>query len=102
VAYATHIVPLDETATFPLEDWLSYIRSDAEMRLDGALTLEVQGQGHAFDMPALAVWTAYSKHGIGGNTAWFIWTPEQITVKNADAEIRRKMYRIAQIVQARL
>jgi hypothetical protein len=72
VAYATHIVPLDETATFPLEDWLSYIRSDAEMRLDGALTLEVQGQGHAFDMPGLAVWTAYSKHGIGGNTAWFI------------------------------
>jgi hypothetical protein len=54
VAYATHIVPLDETATFPLEDWLSYIRSDAEMRLDGA-PAAVISSGHRLRLTLPAV-----------------------------------------------
>mgnify|MGYP001544618463 CR=1 FL=1 len=94
----------DETGPrIELDEWLRYVEGDAEMRLDGAAeagladggTLRVEG-------PGIAVWVAYSGHGRDGNMAWFDHFEDRVTVKNPDREILRKMFAIAQALDARV
>ena len=83
-------------------EWLSFVESDTEMRLDGEAHADLPG-GRRLSVadPTLAVWTKYSgNQPEGGNMAWFHWSEGDVTVKNPDAEIIGQMVRIAQGLQA--
>ena len=54
-----------------LEDWKAYIASDPEMRLDGYAEATMEnGDVFRTEHDGIAVWTAYSGHGVDGNMAW--------------------------------
>jgi len=93
----------EDGASISLEEWKAYIASDSDMRLDGYAeatlgngdTLRVEDEG-------LAVWTAYSGHGVNGNMAWFYPGSGGIIAKNPDEEILQKMFEIAEALGARV
>jgi hypothetical protein len=86
-----------------LDEWIHYVRSDPEMRLDGFAEVE-RGSESTIRItdPSMAVWTSYSGNGDGGNFAWMCLFHGSVQVKNADEEIRRKMWTIAEKMSARL
>ncbi len=86
-----------------LEEWLEYLRSDPEMRLDGRAEARTsEGETVGYENAGLAVWVAYSQDGKDGNHAWFDFRDGRVVVKNPDSEIRRKMSRIAAHFSARV
>lgn len=79
-----------------LEAWTAYIASDSEMKLEGeAKAIFADGGELIYANEGLAVWTAYSGHGLDANKAWFDHRAGCITVKNPDDEIIGKMKAIA-------
>ncbi len=108
VGYDIHITRADtwleaESAPITLDAWLAYVDQDPEMRLDGRADSSTAGGDHvSYESRGLAVWTAYSKDGEGGNHAWFDHLDGCIVVKNPDAEILSKMVRIADHFDARV
>lgn len=91
----------DNSKDLKLTEWIEYITSDPEMRLENhaAATTET-GDNVGYDNLGVAVWTAYSKHGHGNNYAWFDFRNGNVTVKNPDQEIRNKMIDIAEKLNA--
>lgn len=89
----------DEGPTISMEEWKAYIASDPELRLDGYAETTV-GNGAVLRVKneGMAVWTAYSKE----NTAWIWLDSSGIVAKNPDNEILRKMFQIAQVLDARV
>lgn len=85
-----------------LPDWLDYVASDPEMRADGYAEAETPSGVLRMEDEGIAVWTAYSGHGVGGNMAWFCHFGDRITVKNPDEAIMAKMHRIASSLGARV
>lgn len=86
-----------------LEEWKAYLSSDPEMRLDGyAEAATVKGDVLRVEQEGLAVWIAYSGHGLNGNMAWLYPGSGGIVAKNPDEEILRKMFGIAQAPGARV
>jgi hypothetical protein len=85
-----------EAQPISIEEWLAYVSSDPEMRLDGYAHVEIDGRTLRHESQGIAVWTAYSGHGVGGNMAWFDYSDGQVWVKNPDREILGKMLRIAE------
>jgi hypothetical protein len=85
-----------ETIPIALEEWLAYVASDTEMRLDNVAEAEVDGQVLRLEGAGIAVWTAFSGHGVGGNMAWFHYFDGNVDVKNPDREILGKMLQIAE------
>ncbi len=86
-----------------LDEWAAYVRSDPEMRLDGAAeATTTTGETLRVDRPGLAVWVAYSRAGVGGNQAWFDCAADHIVVKSPDEEIIAKMRSIARHLGARV
>lgn len=94
----------EDNNTITLAEWLDYVASDPEMRLDtypewpvyladGTINPESDGQ---------SVWLPYSKDGVAGNHAWFCHFTDRITVKNPDEEILGKMLVIAHALGARV
>ncbi|HEX6813198.1 MAG TPA: hypothetical protein VF384_16360 [Planctomycetota bacterium] len=85
-----------ETKPITIEEWLAYLASDPEMRLDGFAeartpehrTLRLESKG-------LAVWTAWHGEGRGQGHAWMDHREGRITVKNPDPEMLAKMCTIA-------
>jgi hypothetical protein len=86
-----------------LDEWLRYVASDSEMRLDNFAAAEVGG-GEVLrnENNGLAVWTAYSGHDVKGNMAWFDYRRGKVVVKNPDDEILAKMRRIASALGAKV
>jgi hypothetical protein len=84
-----------EETPIALEEWLAYIASDPEMRLDNSAEVEVDGQVLRLESAGLAVWTAFRGHDAGGNMAWFHYSDGNVDVKNPDREILGKMLQIA-------
>jgi hypothetical protein len=81
-----------ESRPISLGEWMAYIASDPEMQpVDFA-----EGEdGSRYRNEGLAVWTAYSGHGVGGNMAWFDLFHGRIDVVRPDEEILAKMVEIA-------
>lgn len=108
VGYDVHITCADswldaEARPITLDAWLTYARSDPEMRVDGRAEAQTAEGAHvAVENDGLAVWTAYSKDGEDGNHAWFDLRSGCVVVKNPDAEILQKMFRIAAHFRARV
>ncbi|MBX3381674.1 MAG: hypothetical protein KF805_16385 [Phycisphaeraceae bacterium] len=92
-----------EEKPISMEEWLAYVKSDSEMRLDGFAEAGV-GLDEVLrcEDPSMAVWTAYSKDGVGGNHAWMWLADGNVGAKNADEEIISKLWRIAQHFGARV
>jgi hypothetical protein len=89
--------------TLTLEEWLDYVSRDEEMRADGfAETATPNGEIIRIENPGIAVWTAYSGHGVDEKMAWFCHFKDRITVKNPDTETVRKMHKIATFTGARV
>jgi hypothetical protein len=107
MGYDVHITRktdwFDDEPAIPLEEWLSTVAADPEMRLDGyAEALLPSGDTLRVESEGLAVWTAYSRAGVGGGQAWFDYQDGNVVVKDPDREIRAKMWRLAQTLQAKV
>lgn len=86
----------DDGPVISLKEWVEYVSSDTEMRLDGyAEARTPAGAVLRTEDPGIAVWTAYSGHEVDGNMAWFCHFGDRVTVKNPDEEILAKMHAIA-------
>jgi hypothetical protein len=85
-----------------LDEWLRYLDGDPEMRLDYFAEADVGGGILRYENNRLAVWTAYSGHGVKGNMAWFDYRRGRVVVKNPDDEILGKMQRIASTLSAKV
>ncbi len=86
-----------------LDDWLSYIASDPEMRVDGFSGMDApEGKTVRIQRPGLAVWLTHSKHGDSGNAVCFTHFRDRISVKSPDKETIGKMHRIAQALGAKV
>jgi len=79
-------------------------RADALLlRLDGYAQASLpDGKILRVEDASLAVWTGWSRHAEGENMALFYLSAGNIDSKNPDEEIRRKMWRIAQRLNARV
>jgi hypothetical protein len=106
VGYDVHITRAEEwtdSEKWPIsrEDWLAYVEQDPEMRLDcAAETTTTEGETLRYESAGLAVWTAYSGHGVNGNMAWFDYREGRVVVKNPDDQILGKMVEIARDLDA--
>lgn len=86
-----------------LQEWTDLVHSDKEMRLDGyAEAATADGDVLRVNDQSMAVWLEYSQHGVDGNMAWIWHHQGNIVAKNPDEEIRRKMWRLAQAVSAKV
>ncbi len=91
-----------ESVPIRLTEWLEYVASDPEFRLDNfAEAITPQGDTLRYDNTGLAVWTAYSDPDEQGSV-WFDYRNGRIVVKNANIEIRAKMKEIADDLGARV
>jgi len=108
MGYEVHITRAEEwmeseDTPISLADWEAYVNADPEMRLDGfAEATTPQGETIRVESPGIAVWTSYSGHEVGGNMAWFSWFNGHVSVKSPDKEILKKMYAIAEALNARV
>jgi hypothetical protein len=107
MGYDVHITRAEswldgEERPITLDAWLDYTRSDPEMRVDGRAEARTDDGVLAYENAGLAVWTGYSADGQDGNHAWFDLQAGCVVVKNPDAEILRKMFRVAAHFGARV
>ena len=84
-----------ELKPITLDEWRAFVAADPEMRLDGFAEAAIPSGTLRMTSPGLAVWTAYSGHGVGGNMAWFDHSQGCIDVKDPDDEILGKMRCVA-------
>jgi hypothetical protein len=84
-------------------EWEEYLENDSEMRLDNFAEATLQsGDKIRLENQGLAVWTKYSGDNIDSNHAWFDFRNGNITVKNPDGEIMKKMLSIAEKLEAKM
>ena len=105
MGYDVHITRAEhwiesESNPITLDEWLTYVASDPEMRLDNFAEAEVNGEILRVENDGLTVWTAYTGHGLNGNMAWFDHRDGSVVVKNPDDEILSKMRHIAEVFRA--
>src|SRR5262249_20268559 len=87
MGYDVHITRADdwteaESTPITLDEWLTYVHSDSEMRLDGYAEAPLpDGRAFRVESPGLSVWTGYSQDGQNSNHAWFHWTGGLVVVK---------------------
>ena len=84
------------------EEWSAYIASDPSMRLDGYAEASTPDGVLRYENDGLAVWIGYSRHGAGGNMAWFDFRNGDVVIKNPDPEILKKMWSVAQALKAKV
>jgi hypothetical protein len=93
----------NDTNEITLNEWIDYIKSDNEMRLENQATaMNDNGFEVNYKSNGLAVWTSYSKSGLDNNNAWFDLRAGNVTVKNPDEEIRNKIINIANRLNAKV
>ena len=108
MGYDVHITRATDWAAsksnpITLEEWLAYVASDPEFRLDGfAEARTPAGDNLRYENPGLAVWTGWPGSGPDGNFAWFDWRAGRIVVKNPDDEILKKMCDVAKKLGGRV
>ncbi len=105
MGYELHITRAEdwvESDPITLRQWLDYVSADPDMRLDGFAEVETPDGTLRAEDESIAVWTAWSRDGVGGNHAWFEHFEGCISVKNPDDEIIAKMLDIAAHFQAKV
>lgn len=90
-----------ETNPISLDEWLAYVASDPEMRLDGFAEAEApDGAVIRIESEGLSVWLAWPDEGRADGHAWMDHREGRIVVKNPDPAILKKMCLIAERLQA--
>jgi hypothetical protein len=107
MGYDVHITRKDEWFTeegaeISLDEWKLYVESDPEMRLDNFAEAETPDGILRVESEGISVWIGYSCHEVDGNMAWFDYFEGNVKVKNPDEEILKKMFSIAQTLNARV
>jgi len=108
MGYDVHITRADDwfdsgLSPISLEEWLGYVGTDIEMRLDRLAVATVQGEpAVAYESEGLAVWTTWSGHQEDGNKAWFDHRDGRVVVKNPDDEMLRKIKMVASALGAKV
>lgn len=93
----------DDTKRISLEEWLNYVATEADIRLDNYAEANVSnGETIRLEADGLSVWTAYSGNGVGENYAWLNYDSGNIVVKNPDEEIISKMVDISLKMEAKV
>ena len=93
----------DKSLQITLGEWKVYVDSDPEMRLDNFAEATLPDGGKIrMENEGLAVWTKYSGDSIDSNHAWFDYRNGNITVKNPNEEIMKKMLAIANKLRAKM
>jgi hypothetical protein len=86
-----------------INEWLAIVAADPELRLDGYAQAPLpDGKVLRVDDPTLAVWAGWPGHVEGEKMAPFYLADGNVSSKNPDDEVRRKMWRIAQQLNARV
>lgn len=90
-----------------LQEWLTVVKTDPELRLDSFRELPIPaGQASRHTDASIAVWTRRPRHGRPGDMtsdmASFCFTSGNVVVKNPHRNVRRKMWRIAQTLTAKV
>jgi hypothetical protein len=94
---------LDAAPAIDLHEWLKYVASDPDLKHEGFAEAPVAGGGVLrVENFGTCIWKGYSRGANPESTAWFTWSLGNIVAKNPDQEIRRKMWSIAQALQARV
>lgn len=92
-------LPSSAGPAISLREWLAYLDADPEMHPVGFAEVETpDGSRHPVST-GLAVWLGYSRHA-HGDLAWFDLVDGHITVSTPNAEVIRKMRRIAGALSA--
>ena len=107
MGYDVHITRkrdwFDNSPEITLCEWLSFVSRDPEMRHDGFAEAPLpDGTVLRMESDGLSVWIAYSGNGVRGNMAWFDHSLGDIVVSNPDKEILRKMWLVAQALNAKV
>lgn len=86
-----------------LHEWIDLVHVDDQMRLDGyAEATTGNGDVIRVQQKSMAVWLKYSRHEANGNMAWLSHERGNVVAKNPDEEILRKMWRVAQVLSAKV
>ncbi len=108
MGYDVHITRKDdwsdaEGEEISVEEWLHYVGSDKSMRLDGEAQATMDsGVAVGIKDETLAVWTEWEGRKDDVNQAWMWYARGNVMAKNPDAAMRRKMFLIADELNARL
>jgi hypothetical protein len=93
----------DDSAEISLREWKRYVQTDDEMEIESTATSMTENDEVVeFESGGLAFWRNYSRHGIDGNKAWFVFHNGEIVVKNPDVAIRNKMIAVAASLGAKV
>ncbi|HJY78522.1 MAG TPA: hypothetical protein VKE95_17915 [Burkholderiales bacterium] len=92
-----------EATPITLDEWLAYVASDPEMRLDGFAEARMpKGEVIRIEGKGLSVWTAWPGERRGEGYAWMEYRRGRIVVKNPDPAILKKMCSIAEQLGAQV
>jgi hypothetical protein len=82
------------------DEWMAVVNADAELRVEGYVNQRL-ADNSIFRQP-LAAWTAYSRYRADDpGPALGLWHGN-VDAKNPDREFRCKMWRLAQVLQAKV
>jgi hypothetical protein len=82
------------------DEWMVVVNADPELHLEGYVDIRLPDRS-TFRQP-LAAWTAHSRYGEPGGTSALGLSHGNVTAKNPDREFRCKMWRLAQILKAKV
>ncbi|MFK7778271.1 MAG: hypothetical protein QM501_09130 [Gimesia sp.] len=85
-----------------LDEWKQLIATDADLRLDDYAEIDLPEGTLRVENEGIAVWTGWIQNEIGGNQAWFNYVEGNISIKNPDTEILKKMHLIARSLHAKV
>lgn len=84
-----------------LEEWLTLVDADPDLRLDGYAEAELpDGSVFGVEEPSLAVWTAHPDPA--RSLVWIWHNSGNVVAKDPDEFTRQKMWQIAQRLHARV
>jgi hypothetical protein len=92
----------DEEPRIALAEWTACIKADPELAFNDDERLKKYGFHSAQRDEQLASWLSYSKNQANKMMALFYFDGSDISCKNPDKEIARKMWRIAQVLKAKV
>ena len=92
----------EEGGSISLDEWKDYVSKDSEMRLDGYAEAETPDGVLRVEDESLAVFLGWSKHEKDGGIVWMHHFEGNISYKNPDEEILKKIYHVAVALEARL
>jgi hypothetical protein len=111
MSYDVHITSAEEwseneTAPITLEEWVACAKSDPELRvdvIDGRTESPLpDGRVVSFKVKGLVAWLGQADPHTRKVLAWFAWYSGNIDTRAPDRATLRKMYEIAEALQARV